>query len=273
MSRRAIELTEGDLEVLASALNSSRDALAAQLRTRPWTINDLVRAPQVVELALGADDGRIRRISPALYFIVVAFQAADALAETDHVADWVTPNIRLPVFDVEPLREFSDNENRLAFLAALLAGFATPTPPPVPAKAFDLVDLARWLDAVEEPTTRKQLLRRLGDLALFLAGVFPDASGAGSMSPGEAERLGHSAGLDEDQIWSLVDPEDPDVALSSLETLGAAWYVAAADVAPQPTASRILVDIATRMRPARRFLNHLADTYLDPRALGWSLAA
>lgn len=271
MTRQAVDLAEADLIVLADVLDTSPRVLRSELERRPWFVNDLLREPAVVELALGADSGRIDLLSPNLFFTVVAFHAADELAEATWVADWVGPKSRLPVFDVEPLLEFSDNPRRLAFVARLLAGFAAPEPPPVPADALDLSDLVRWLDAVE-PAARIVLLRRLGDLALFLAGVFPDATGGKVLALADVEALAASVGLAPDELLDLIDAGSAAPGFTALETLSAAWYTAAAE-ADQRTTPKVMVDIATRIRPARRFLNHLADRYLNPDQMTWAVGS
>lgn len=270
LSRQAVDLAEGDLALLADVLDTTPHTLSDELGRRPWFVNDLLREPAVIELALGHDTTQLSHLSPNLFFSIVAFHAADELCEATWVADWISPKSRLPVFDVEPLLEFSDNPRRLAFVARLLAGFAAPEAPPVPVDAFDFADLVRWLDAVE-PDTRTVLLCRLGDLALFMAGVFPDATGAAVLDIADADALGRSVGMDPDEVLELVDAGSTTPGLTAMETLGAAWYNAAA--ADERATPKVIVDIAARIRPARRFLNHVADRYLTPGDMGWALGA
>ena len=90
------------------------------------------------------------------------------LEQSNWVNDWVSPGMRLPVFDVEPLVEFADAPGRLLFTAELLVGFAAPSTMPVPAGQLDLDGIVEWLNAVD-PADRARLLRRLGDIALFVA--------------------------------------------------------------------------------------------------------
>ncbi len=269
MTRPRLELADRDLVALAEVMGTSTEVLLAELQRRPWFLNDMLRHPAVVDAVLyGAGVGPAD-VSPLLFFAVVAHRAADELAASDWVAEWTGPSSRLPVFDVAPLREFANAEDRLVFVARLLAGFAVPEAAPVPADHLDLDDLVRWLEAAE-PRDRIVLLRRLGDLALFQAGVFPDATGARVLAAAEADRLGRSIGLDAEQLLELIDPGSTTPGLDALEALGSAWYQAAVaeDRSTQPT---VVLDVAARFRPARRFLNHLADSYLHDTPTGWAV--
>ena len=256
MTRQRLNLREGDLAVLARALGTDGDVLRDELERRPWYANDVLRRPEVVESVLHGTDQLA--VSPLLFFAVLTHHAADELLATDWVNEWAGPGCRLPVFDVEPLLEFTDSPERLLFTARLLASFAEPDCAPVPADRLDLDDLVDWLGAVE-PVDHIVLLRQLGDLALFRAGVFPDSIGATAMSTAQAEHLGRSVGMTDDELSHLVDHGSLTPGLDALETLSSAWYRAAAQSSP---ATPVLSDVAHRIRAARRFLNHAADRYL-----------
>ena len=171
------------------------------------------------------------------------------------------------MFDVEPLVEFAEAPARLHFAAQLLAGFAVPDAAPVPADRLDLDELVDWLGAVE-PTDHIVLLRQLGDLALFRAGVFPDSIGATTLSSAQAEHLGRSVNMTDDELCHLVDHGSASPGLDALETLSSAWYRAAAE--SSPSAPVLLRDIACRIRSARRFLNYAADRYLHHIQPTWA---
>ena len=267
MTREFLDLAERDVAVLSGVLGTDPESLRAELDRRPWFANDVLRHPEVVAVVLQGNGGAALEVSPLLFFAVMAHAVADELADAPWVADWAGPKSRLPVFDVEPLVEFSDAPARLSFVARLLAEFAMPSPLPVPASRYDLDDLVDWLDAAE-PVDRVILLRRLGDLALFRAGVFPDATGSMTLSPEQAEHLGRSVCMTEDEIADLVDPGSASPGLDALESLGSAWYLAAADENQRGPA--VLRDVAARVRPARRFLNHLADRYLQHLTVEWA---
>lgn len=267
MTRQRLELHDGDLALLARVLGIDEADLRDELARTPWSANDVLRRPEVVDAILHGDDADQLTVSPMLFFAVLVHRAADELAATEWVDEWVGPGQRLPVFDVEPLLEFSDAPGRLLFTTQLLVEFAVPGPSAVPVQSFELDELVDWLDAVD-PGDRVRLLRQLGDIALFRAGVFPDHEGATAMPASQAEHLGRSVPLTDEELDHLVDHGSPTPGLDALETLSAAWYRAAAE--GSPSSPVVLRDIAHRIRAARRFLNYVADHYLHQIRPAWT---
>ncbi|MEO7370518.1 MAG: hypothetical protein ABI949_11790 [Ilumatobacteraceae bacterium] len=267
MTRQRLNLQDGDLAVLARALDVDSKTLSDELDRRPWYANDVLRRPEVVDTVLHGTGVDQFTVSPLLFFAVLIHQAAHELSSKDWVGEWMGPGCRLPVFDVEPLVEFAEAPARLQFTAQLLAGFAVPDAVPVPADRLDLDDLVDWLGAVE-PTDHIVLLRQLGDLALFRAGVFPDSIGAKALSSAQAEHLGRSVHMTDDELNHLVDHGSATPGLDALETLSSAWYRAAAE--SSPGAPVLLHDVACRIRAARRFLNYAADRYLHRVQPNWA---
>jgi hypothetical protein len=262
-------LTERDVGTLASIVGVETDGLAAELRRRPWWIHDLLARPDVFEKVLDRHSHPADIVSPFLLFSVLVHKTAEDLREATYVNEWIGPRSRMPLFDVAPLQEFVDDPGRTFFLAALLSSFATPESPPVPAGPFDLYGLALWLDQAF-PGDRVVLLRRLGDLSLFLTGMFPDHTGARPLRPVDAERLGRTVGMTAEEMLALCDRSVLSPGLDALESLGSRWYKAAVlgDGTPQ-----VVGDVGSRFRSARRVLNHLADRYLYRLDTGWELAA
>lgn len=265
MTRQCLDLQHEDVVALARVLEMDADTLRANLKRRPVSISEILRRTEVAESIL--DDTTQLIVSPLLYFAVLIHRSADELAANDWVDEWVSPGCRLPVFDVEPLLEFTDAPGRLLFTAQLLVDFAMPAKAPVPADRFDMDDLVSWLDAAE-PTDRLVLLRQLGDLALFQAGVFPDSTGASALSAAQAEHLGRSVNMTDDELQQLVDQGSATPGFDALELLSAAWYRAAAE--DSDSAPILLRDVANRIRAARRFLNYVADHYLHTLQPTWA---
>jgi hypothetical protein len=258
MSSYVERLSEQDLATLAAIVNADPAHLILDLQRRPWAVNDLLSDPAVFETILDRKDPPFIGASPFLLFAVLVHHVAGELRQATYVNDWTGPKSRLPVFDVAPLQEFLEDPGRGFFLASLLASFATPVPPPVPADPLDLHDLASWVDHAL-PADRIELLRRLGDLSLWRSGVFPDSTGPHPLETPEAQFLGHTAGLSHLQLVDLCDGGRISPGLDALETLGSHWYGAAAG---SPGVPPILSDVAHRFRAARRILNHLSDRYL-----------
>src|SRR5438874_1737680 len=96
---------------------------------------------------------------------------------------------------------------------------------------LDAARLAATLDAVPE-SDRPGIYRRLGDLALFLTGVFPDHSAARAVHPIELERLLRSLPVVAGSRPTLDDVEQlagERGAAGLLEWLGPHWYRAAGE--------------------------------------------
>ncbi len=262
-------LSERDVATLAAIVDSDPVELSAELRRRPWSIHDLLARDDVFETVLDRSAHPANVVSPFLLFAVLVHRVADELRAATFVNDWSGPKSRLPVFDVEPLQEFVEDAGRMSFLARLLTSFALPDPPPVPADPFDLGAMAAWLDQAL-PADRVVLLRRLGDLALFSTGVFPDRTGAKPLLPVDAERLGRTVQMTSEEVLALCDSARIAPGLDALEALGSRWYSASVSEGGAPP---LVADIAHRFRAARRVLNHLTDRHLYQLQPNWNTAA
>lgn len=255
---------ESDLRALASIIDRDLDDLQSELTLRPWHLHDLLSEPETAEAVLGSRDQPVVFVSPLLYFAVLVHRSAADLSSQSWVGEWSGPKSRLPVFDVASLVEFTQRPTRLLHLANVLTSFATPDAAdvPVPVDLLDLDGLVDWLRSVE-PDDQARLLRRMGDIALFLAGVCADQTGSHVLSASDAERLGTSIGMAAEEVLDLIDPASISPGLDALEELSARWYSAAA-VQPSCAYPSLTFDLSRHVRPARRFLNHIADTYLHP---------
>lgn len=180
-------------------------------------------------------------------------QVTEELEGASHVEEWLGPNRRLPVFDVESLREYGRDEANCDRLAHLLASYVRVASGSVWERSrgrwrrrryseLDLVDLAE-LGAFS----------RLGDLALFLSGVFPEYVARRPIQPHELERLAHL--LARRSPAELGRAQEP---FWLLEWLGQNAYGRAGEV-----------ESAKAFRTARRFLNVLTGRHLFPVRLHW----
>lgn len=260
--------TDRDLATLAAALSTTPQALKQQLQLRPWTAADLFASDEVFDSVMDRQAHPAELVSPYLLFSVLVHRAAAELRDASFVNEWAGMKVRLPVFDIGGVHDFLTDPARLSFLAGLLTAFAGPRPLPVPVDdRYDILSIARWLDAVPE-SDRVVLFERLGDLALFLSGVFPDSTGSSWISPTDAERLGKTVGLGSDATLGLCDSLGLG-GLDAYETLGSEWYKAVSQSRPAP----MIADVSYRFRAARRVLNHLADRFLFDIEPGFGFAA
>jgi hypothetical protein len=266
-------LTDADLRLLASAARGGEDA--ARLRADPAALAGLLADQRVFEAVFGVGGdftgGPPVPVSPFLTFAVAVHRAAAELASIDHVAERAGLRQRVPLFDVPDLRDFLGSPGRRLFLAELLASFTRVAsgryrvrggggrPRTRRFSELDPVRLAGMLDSVPD-SDRPGVYRRLGDVSLFLAGVFPDYAAAQAFAPAGAAALLRAAQVPAAEHERLA--EAPGIEL--LEYVGARWYRAASRLAPLRTARLDVVsEVADRFRQARRVLNHIADHYLS----------
>jgi hypothetical protein len=287
----ADHLTDADLGLLASVSGEpvSGGQAASWLRGHPEELPRLVADPRVFQAvfarpAPAGPAARAALASPFLIFAVAVHRAAADLANADHVPERSLRQ-RVPLFDAPELRDFLSSAARRLFLAELLASFtrnaagqyrAAVRRQPGQRNAgaaragrrfseLDLAAMAGLLDSVPE-AERAGVYRRLGDVALFLTGVFPDYAVAHALGPVSAARLLRAAQLPARQQDQLAGAP----AIDLFEHLGAQWYRAAWGLAPARTARlAVVAEVAERFRQARRVLNHIADRCLFPQGNPW----
>jgi hypothetical protein len=277
----ADHLTEADLALLVSVSQEvavPTPEAGAWLRGHPEHLPGLIGDPRVFRAVFGPgeQDARAALASPFLIFAVTVHRAAAELESMDHVPERSGPRGRVPLFDAPDLRDFLDSPARRLFLAELLGSFTRAAggqyramvrgrPRARRFSELDLARLAATLDTVPE-ADRPGVYRRLGDVALFLTGVFPDYAVAHALGPVSAARLLRAAQVSPRQHEQLTAAP----AIDLFEYLGARWYRVAWSLAPARTARlAVVADVADRFRQARRVLNHIADRCLFPAGNPW----
>jgi hypothetical protein len=271
LSDYADHLTEADVRLLSEVAPVPGGA-AAWLARDPAAIEGLLADPRVFEAVYGSAAvaaGQAVLVSPFLAFGVAVHRAVADLSALDYLPERSGLRQRLPVFDTPELRDFLGSADRRLFLTELLASFTRVASGRYRVRSggrsrtrrfseLDPVRLAGMLEEAPEET-RPGIYRRLGDVSLFLAGVFPDYAAANAIGPIDASRLLRAARVPAGDRDGLAAAP----ALDLLEYLCARWYRAALAAAPVRTARLAVVgDVAGRFRQARRVLNHLADRYL-----------
>lgn len=291
-------LTDADLRLLARAVGLPEASMSG-LASDPFAVEGLLADPRVFEAVFGPSSAEaLVLVSPFLAFGVAVHRAVADLAAMDYLPERSGPRQRVPVFDTPELRDFLGSAARRLFLAELLASFTRVASGRYrvpsrwggrPGGAFggydsdaraatgagsgaggggrsrtrrfselDPVKLAGLIEVMPEES-RPGIYRRLGDVSLFLAGVFPDYSATHAFGPIDVARLLRAARVPVGERGELAAAP----ALDLLEYLGARWYRAALAAAPVRTARLDVVgEVAERFRQARRVLNHLADRYL-----------
>jgi hypothetical protein len=238
-------------------------------RAGPGQVEALLADPAAYQAVFTPRGDPLLRASPFLVFALAVHQTAAALEAASFVPEWNGRQGRIAVFDAPALRGFLAAPARRLFLAELLGSYVHVASGSVWVRTargwrrrryseLDPVRLATLLEVVDE-AERPGVWRRLGDLALFLTGVFPDHTDTRAFGPVQAGRLLRSAGLAPGGTGDRGG-----VAL--LELLGRRWYRLAAAGAP---GLAVVGEVADRFEEARRVLNLVADRHLSGHRERW----
>lgn len=258
------------------------DELLTRLCAEPAYLEAVLGQPTVFAALFGSGErDALLRASPFLVFAVLVHRATQDLSRARFVEEWVGPGRRVPMFEVAGLRDFAAESLRRLFLAELLASYThvasgslwLQTARGWRRRRFSELDPMRLIELLQllPETERPHLYRRLGDLALFLTGVFPDYAG-GRLLPSRAQqRLRRALAQGEvGQLGPLGSEESSD-GIWLLEQLGRrsyhlAWRATATIGGERPA---LLGDVAEGFGQARRLLNFLTDRYLFPFREQW----
>jgi hypothetical protein len=263
------QLTGHDLELLAALEHapSGSDGLRALLAREPETIEVLLTEPALYESIYETPEtGMIAGLSPLLAFAVLVHRTMRDLKSATYVPEWIGAGERLPVFSAGSIREFIDDVDRRYLIAEFLGSFTTVSSGSMWVRTergyrkrrfseLDPVALAEMVASL--PVARRSGgYRRLGEVSLFLTGVFPDHTARHPSSPMHQARLARLSGVEIGEVGDID-------YVHFLERVGRTWYDRAATDPLLPTGLReVLGDMAANFTQARRFLNYLTDRYL-----------
>jgi hypothetical protein len=262
-------LSDPDLAFLRSAGESRQDV------RNPEHIEALIESPETFR-ALFTMPGRdpLLRGSPFLIFAVLVHRVIRDLGQASFIEEWVGPRQRVPVFDTGSLRDFGADPLRRLFLAELLASYTNVASGSTMVKTtrgwrrrrFSELDPLRLIELAEvvPEADRPPVYRRLGDLSLFLTGIFPDYAGERLVAERDRRPLERALGAAERERAERHD------GVWLLEQLGRRAYRIAQQGADQEaTMARVLAEVSENFAAARRVLNFLTDRYLFPMRRQW----
>jgi hypothetical protein len=274
---------DGDLALLASTA-CEMNVRPEALRHDDRSVEALLAHPAAFDAILGerSTSEVLPHVTPFLTFAVMVHRGWRDLGHAAYVEEWTGPRQRLPVLGGADLADFLASSSRRLFLTELLASFThvvsgiawIPTRRGLRKQRFselDPVRLASLLDVVPD-RERPGVYRRLGDVALFLTGVFPDHTETHELGPVAEARLLRAGGL---RVATPRSDGLPEPGTSGpvglLERLGASWYHLATALvsAPLTGTMTVVADVADRFAEARRILNFLTDRYLLPYRSHW----
>jgi len=261
-------LSDSDLAFLGAAGESRYDV-------RPAPLEALIDSPQTFR-ALFTMPGRdpLLRGSPFLIFAVLVHRVVRDLGQASFVEEWVGPRQRVPVFDTGSLRDFGADPLRRLFLAELLASYTNVASGSTMVKTtrgwrrrrFSELDPLRLIELAElvPQADRPSVYRRLGDLSLFLTGIFPDYAGERLVAERDRRQLERALGGADRERAERHD------GVWLLEQLGRrAYRIAQHGADRQTTMAGVLAEVSENFAAARRVLNFLTDRYLFPMRRQW----
>jgi hypothetical protein len=268
MSARYLDLLgDSDLQALAEAAGfdgAGPGASGAEmLRSDPALIPVALTSELTFARIMTAEPSECDA-GPTLIFAVLIHRAAAEVAEAGFVTERVGRNTLIPVFDQGALGEYATDPAHRLFLIELLGSYTKVVSGPRWVRRgerwrkqkfseLDAGNLVLLLDGADE-SEQSGVYRRLGDLALFVTGVFPDHSAQRTVPPIELERL----------LRSLPAGARAQVADESLDTLMGRGSTAALFAGFGPIWYRLaaLGQAADSFDQARRFLTFVTDRYL-----------
>jgi hypothetical protein len=269
-------LTDSDIQILVDVSRTGDVPGLHEFLEESWSrLPKLLASDPMYDAIFGANqEEALLRGSPFLVFAVLISRAHADLKEAPFVEEWMGPAMRIPVFDVGGLRRFSADIGHQLFLTEVLASFTrvssgsywVHSPRGWQRHRYSELDIMRLIEMLEvvPDYQRPQVLRWLGDLTLFLTGVFPDFAGNSLFRSSSRRRL-QSAVMAPDQ--QVRDQEELAV-MEFLELIGSASYRMASNAAADG-GSEELRDIAGGFGQARRVLNYVTDQYLFAMRGNW----
>jgi len=272
-------LTPKDVDLLVRETGFT----SVELQIDDAAVEQALADPAVYEVLFG-DRAREALVvgSPFLCFAVLLERLRQDLAGTSFLSERVGLRQRVPVFDVAGPREWLDARHRRLFLADLLASYTRVAVETIwfrtgrgwrRRRFSDLnpLNLAELVELVP-PDQRPAVLRRLGDLCLFLSGVFGDHVNQHPLEPRYLARLARLlGGAEHGGQFPEAMPSELVLAggggVWEMDWVGQRAYRLAA---PQSGPDRsLLVEFADGFSRARRVLDALSREHLRLARSDW----
>jgi hypothetical protein len=257
-----MRFTTADLRFLAGTL-FPHDPAAAARHLSHWQTDAAGAAAWLDDARLlqrlHADDGAVIELSPRFLFTVLLRRIRRDLASVPYTIERVERDGRIVVFDASVVLDMLRSEEIFDYLVELLVSFEraeTFTVARAGARAglrrlstasiSDMLEFAGLVDA----SMRPMVFRRIGDIALFTTGLFPESIQRDRRLPAAAPALLGSPR----RPWRLEDYEEE----------GRTFYRLASDSLQhtRPTLARVLARLAEDFTLARKPLHVLAERYV-----------
>jgi hypothetical protein len=208
------------------------------------------------------DEEIFLKISPTLFFEILLRKVANDLEKASYTVE-KTSTMRIPVFDTKDVVSFLTNEALLVYLADMLSSFTRIESYAISFKArkgiwrkirfndLDIQSLMSFSEVVEDEY-RLGFYKRIGDICLFILGLFPDYAERDYRYPFSGQVRPRISGR------IRFSPEE-------YEKKGRTFYRLAAEheLAKEQALSDIFWALHGSFQKAKKPLNFIAEHYLQ----------
>ncbi len=267
-NERQIRLSDSDLRFVVETTATQRtdhERVMEIVRDKPDLL-DLMLDDEKLFRSVTSDEDVLLRISPWLLFTILVRRAARDLAAERFTVERIGTTERIPVFDTERVAALLGDRRLRDYLVELLASFVRTESTTIWYRAGrrlrrrtysdmdldDMIDLASHVEA----ELRFPFYKRIGDICLFVVGVFPEHVMAGytpSLAVPHLTRRGRRRTL-------------PDYVIEGQRFYGlAAGHVAA----QQYGLGGVLGRLSESFELARKPLNLISDRYIRVQRARW----
>lgn len=192
-------LSDSDLEFLLEANDVAapdRPAVGQRLQRDALLRRSMTQTEEVFQRLLH-DEELVVRISPDLYFEILLRKARKDLQQITHTVERAG-SLAVPVFDTSEVLDLLEDEAVLSYLSVMLGSFTRVGGTTLELRGkgrarrrvhysdLDIRSLMRLAEALDQGR-RLDVYRRIGDVCLFMLGMFPDFAEAQYRYPHSGE--------------------------------------------------------------------------------------
>jgi hypothetical protein len=257
-------LSERDLDFLVETVSPEvidKPRLKQIIRTDEDFRNTFIGDAKVFHRVM-RDDEILLKISPAMFFEILLRKAADDLSRVGYTYE-KNRTMSIPVFDGEDLVSLLNRESLLIYLADMLSSFTRVESYAVTIRVrkgvwrkirfndLDIHSLMSLCDVVND-AYRFHLYKRIGDICLFILGIFPVYAERDYRYPDSGQLRPRIAGRRR-------------ISAQDYEKEGQRFYRLAAEhrTARDLELSEVFWSLHENFQKAKKPLNFIADHYLS----------
>ncbi|MFQ5873268.1 MAG: hypothetical protein ACE5JL_05655 [Dehalococcoidia bacterium] len=249
-----MRLSEADLKFLVETVatrHRDRERVIELVRDKDDFLDQMLDDPKLLRRILN-DEEVFVRISPHMLFSILLRQIRRELEKETYINEVGVRGERIPVFEAPEVVELLDDKNPRDYLIDMLSSFAKTRSTVIywmergrlRRKRFSDMDMDDMIQLCSQADREARPLyyKRIADIALFLAGIFPDQATYFVARP--------NRGFSRQRTMDDYERE------------GQTFYGLAARESNEPTLESIFQTLSQKFTLARRALNVLSERYM-----------